>query len=128
MRVRVRRVGAGSLFLLCLVLCALVGLLTGGIVVAASRLALPTEAGSTLLDRIGLWSLLLFPVAYGLVGGIAGAVAGAIYNLAASVTGGVALRLDGLERETRSRGEGEAETAPETTVAGGSESETTGRE
>lgn len=98
-RVRLRRIGLRSIFLLFLVLYGSVGLAVGvGLYLLAGAgivdPGLTETVGMTALDRLGAWSLLLFPVLYGVVGGIAGLVGGALYNLAAAVTGGLRLTLE----------------------------------
>lgn len=115
-RVRLRRIGLRSIFLLFLVLYGSVGLLVGGGLYVFStagmtELGLAETVGMTALDRLGPWSLLVFPALYGLVGGIAGAVGGALYNFAAAVTGGIRLELEDshpveVESSTEDSGEG----------------------
>lgn len=99
---RVRRIGARSVFILFFVLYGFVGLVVGGLMFGASRLEMLPAVSMTPLDRLGAWSLLLFPAAYGLLGGFVGAVAAMLYNFAATFTGGIRLDLTGLEAmETR---------------------------
>lgn len=93
MRVRVRRIGVRSVFLLFLVIYGLVGLLVGGGLAVLSTLDYGPEVASTLIDRLGWWSLVVFPALYGLVGGMAAAVAAILYNAAAVVMRGVRLDL-----------------------------------
>lgn len=102
-RVRLRRIGLRSIFLLFLVLYGSVGLAVGAglYLLAGAGIVDPglTETvGMTALDRLGAWSLALFPVLYGVVGGVAGLVGGALYNLAAAVTGGLRLTLEDERR------------------------------
>lgn len=94
---RVRRIGARSVFILFFVLYGFVGLVVGGLLFGASRLEMLPAVSMTPLDRLGAWSLLLFPAAYGLLGGFVGAVAAMLYNFAATFTGGIRLDLTGLE-------------------------------
>lgn len=94
---RVRRIGARSVFILFFVLYGFVGLVVGGLLFGASRLEFVPAVSMTALDRLGAWSLLLFPAAYGLLGGFVGAVAAMLYNFAATFTGGIRLDLTGLE-------------------------------
>ena len=99
-RVRLRRIGLRSIFLLFLVLYGGVGLAVGvGLWLLSTTgvvdPALTETVGMTALDRLGAWSLVVFPALYGLVGGVAGVVGGALYNFAAAVTGGLRLELEG---------------------------------
>ncbi|MFW6192117.1 MAG: hypothetical protein ACOC83_01415 [Gemmatimonadota bacterium] len=94
---RVRRIGARSVFILFFVLYGFVGLVVGGLLFGASRLEFLPAVSMTPLDRLGAWSLLLFPAAYGLLGGFVGAVAAALYNFAATFTGGIRLDLTGMD-------------------------------
>lgn len=110
MIVRVRRARVPSVFALALVLSAAVGLVVGGAVAAATALPVPEGYQLTLLDRLGLWALVVFPVVYGLAGGLAAAVAALLYNLAAAVTGGI--RVDLRELGTLEE-EAPGEEAPE---------------
>lgn len=115
-RVRLRRIGLRSIFLLFLVLYGGVGLAVGaGLYLLAGAgvvdPALTETVGMTALDRLGAWSLVLFPALYGLVGGIAGAVGAALYNLAATVTGGLRLELEDARRVEVEGGGGGAEEA-----------------
>ena len=99
-RVRLRRIGLRSIFLLFLVLYGGVGLAVGvGLWLLSTTgvvdPALTETVGMTALDRLGAWSLVVFPALYGVVGGAAGVVGGALYNFAAAVTGGLRLELEG---------------------------------
>lgn len=98
MKVRLRKVGTGSVFLLALVIYGTAGLLVGVLVAVAASLPLPVDYELTILDRLGPWAMAVFPVIYGLAGGLFAALAAVLYNLAAAVTGGVRLELRELER------------------------------
>lgn len=111
-RVRLRRIGLRSIFLLFLVLYGGVGLAVGGglYLLAGAGIVDPalTEAvGVTALDRLGAWSLVLFPALYGLIGGSAGVAGAALYNLAAAVTGGLRLELEDAHRVEVEEGDGQ---------------------
>lgn len=97
MKVRVRKVGVGSVFLLALVIYGTAGLMVGGLVAAAASVPLPQDYQLTVLDRLGPWALAVFPAIYGLAGGIFASVAAILYNLAAAVTKGITLELSGIE-------------------------------
>lgn len=118
-RVRLRRIGLRSVFLLFLVLYAGVGLLVGIGLYGLSRAGLAETvgmtAGMTALDRLGAWSMALFPALYGLIGGFAGLVGAALYNTAAALTGGIRLDLEGSrDVEIEEPGDGGAEEAART--------------
>ena len=111
MRVRLRKLGTGSVFLLSLVIWATAGLIVGGLVAAASSVPLPANYELTFLDRLGPWALAAFPLVYGVLGGIFAALAAVIYNMAAAVTGGVRVEipeLDGGRRPSQPEAAGAA--------------------
>ncbi len=94
MRARVRRIRARTVFLMAMILYALVGLLIGGtLYVLNDVLRLVPVAERTWLDQIGAWILVLFPAAYGFLGGFFGAVAAIFYNAIAAIMGGVEVDL-----------------------------------
>lgn len=97
MKVRLRKVGVGSVFLLALVIYGTAGLMVGALVAAAASVPLPQDYQLTVLDRLGPWALAVFPAIYGLAGGIFASVAAILYNLAAAVTKGITLELSGVE-------------------------------
>lgn len=97
MIVRLRRIGTGSVFLVALTLYGIVGFLVGIILAVVSTLELPPGSEVSLISRIGLWSPLVFPVLYGLAGGLSAAVAAALYNAAASVAGGIRVEIPELD-------------------------------
>lgn len=93
MIVRIRRISARSVFLVALVLYGAVGLVVGAALAVVGTVELPPEAQPTFLEGLGPWTLLLFPLAYGLLGGIAAAVAAILYNAAAAVVGGIRVEI-----------------------------------
>lgn len=93
MKTRVRRIGARSVFLLLAVLYGFVGLVVGVLLALLAGSDVATPMVQTTIDRLGWWSALLFPLAYGVIGGLAGAVAAVLYNFAAGITGGVRVEL-----------------------------------
>lgn len=105
MRARLRRIGVRSVFLLFLLLYGVVGLLVGAGVGFLSTLELSPAGADTALDRLGWWSLALFPALYGIAGGLTAAVAAVLYNAAAAVTGGVKLEV-GVAHEVEVAGDG----------------------
>lgn len=108
-QMRLRRIGLRSVSLLLLVLYGGVGLLVGVGLYFLSSVGVSETVGMTALDSLGLWSLVVFPVGYGLAGGLVGLMAAALYNAAAFVTGGIKLELE-LEHPVEVEGpKGEAE-------------------
>ena len=140
MQVEIRRISIRSAFKLAMVLYGLIGFLVGLVLAVAASVEVPPGTEPNILTRLGFWSIAVFPVVYGLVGGLTAAVAVALYNAGASLVGGLRLdfpevepesdgrvRVAGraarylermLERESKSRGpeEGPAESATEGTA------------
>lgn len=128
-RVRLRRVGLRSIFLLFLVLYGGVGLLVGIGLYVLSSAGVTDSVGMTALDRLGPWSMALFPLIYGVVGGIAGTVGAALYNAAAAVTGGIRLDLEGgTAVEVEAPGDAADRAADETGEDGDGGGEAAGRD
>ena len=96
MRLKVRKISARSAFLVALTLHGIVGLLVGVVLAVVSRLAVPAGTEPNLLSSLGMWSILVFPLALGLLSGLMAAVAASLYNAAASVVGGLRIELHGL--------------------------------
>lgn len=103
MKVELRRFRLWSVFRLAAVLYGLVGLVVGALVTGATTMELGTP-DVHLLERLGAWSLAVFPVLYGMVGGLAAAIAAALYNASAAIAGGVEVEVPQLD----SSPEGEA--------------------
>lgn len=93
----VKRIGPGSAFKVGLVLYAFLGLIIGAIVALMSTLmgSLSSLGGSAdtglrgLGFGFGLGSILIFPILYGVIGGISGALGAVVYNLVAGWVGGL---------------------------------------
>lgn len=93
MKTRVRRVGARSVFLLLAVLYGFVGLVVGVLLALLAGSEIATPMARTAIDRLGWWAAVVFPLGYGVVGGLIGAVGAVLYNFAAGVTGGIRVEL-----------------------------------
>lgn len=102
MQVEIRRISIRSAFKLAMVLYGLIGFLVGLVLAVAASVEVPPGTEPNLLTRLGFWSIAVFPVAYGLVGGFTAAVAVALYNAGASLVGG--LRVDFPDVEPQSDG------------------------
>ncbi|MFQ5816828.1 MAG: hypothetical protein ACE5H2_02585 [Terriglobia bacterium] len=90
---QLNRIGPGSMFKLMGFLYLLVGLLIGVIVTLVSFLTpvRPAGAGGAMFGPL---AIVILPIFYGLLGAIFGAIGALLYNLAASVTGGLELELE----------------------------------
>lgn len=93
----VKHIGTGSAFKIGLVLYAFLGLYLGVIMALFSMIS--GSLGPLSPDLVpgakalgigfGLASIIIFPVMYGIVGGVAGAISAALYNLIAGWVGGL---------------------------------------
>ncbi len=92
MQVEIRRISLRSAFKLASVLYGLIGFLVGLVLAVAASVEAPPGTEPNILTRLGFWSIAVFPVLYGLAGGFAAAIAVALYNVGASLVGG--LRFD----------------------------------
>lgn len=95
--VRIRRIRARSAFLVFLVLYGVVGLLVGAVVAVVSSMDLPAGAQPNILNRLGMWSLLVFPAGYGLLAGIVAGISATLYNAAAALVGGIKVEIPDIE-------------------------------
>lgn len=95
--VRIRRIRARSAFLVFLVLYGVVGLLVGAVVAVVSSMDLPAGAQPNILNRLGMWSLLIFPAGYGLLAGIVAGISATLYNAAAALVGGIKVEIPDIE-------------------------------
>jgi hypothetical protein len=98
---RIRSIGLWSAFKLFGVLYGLAGLVLGGIISLLSMLGFLGGVAAGMKDLpaflpvlIGAASIVIFPLVYGMVGAIGGVLASLIYNLAASLSGGLEVRLE----------------------------------
>jgi Transmembrane domain of unknown function (DUF3566) len=92
----VKRIGPGSAFKVGLVVYAFLGLIIGICMALFSMVAgsLGSLAGGAPGARalgfgFGLSAIIIFPILYGIIGGIAGAIGAVVYNLAAGWVGGL---------------------------------------
>ena len=93
----VKHIGPGSAFKIGLVLYACIGLLAGVIMAGVSMMmgSLGSMAGAGAANAkafgfgFGIGSIIIFPILYGIIGGIGGAVSAAIYNVVAGWVGGL---------------------------------------
>jgi hypothetical protein len=98
----IKRISPGSAFKVGLVVYAFLGLLIGVVVACFSliagsvgRLQSGGLVGPAALGMgFGLASILIFPILYGLIGGIVATIVAALYNLAAGWVGGLRIDLE----------------------------------
>jgi hypothetical protein len=93
----VKRIGPGSAFKVGLVVYAFLGLIIGVLMAMFSMVAgsLGSLGGGGATGArafgfgFGLGAIIIFPILYGIIGGIAGAIGAVVYNLAAGWVGGL---------------------------------------
>ena len=96
-----RRVGPGSAFKIGLVLYGIIGLLLGIVMACVSMVAgslgsLGQSAvpGARVLGLgLGFGAIIVFPLLYGVMGGVFAAIGAAIYNLVAGWVGGLEIDI-----------------------------------
>jgi hypothetical protein len=98
----VKRIGPGSAFKVGLVLYAFLGLIVGVIMALVSMMvgslgsvpeaSLP--AVKALGFGLGIGSIIIFPIFYGIIGGIGGAISAFLYNLIAGWVGGLEVEIN----------------------------------
>lgn len=103
MQVEIRRISIRSAFKLAMVLYGLIGFLVGLVLAVATSQEAPPGTEPNLLTRLGFWAIAVFPVVYGLAGGLTAAVAVALYNAGASMVGGLRLEFPDVEPESDGR-------------------------
>ena len=101
--VTVKPIGPGSAFKIGLVLCAARGLLVGIMVAffstVAGSLGSMASAGNPVAARflgfgMGVGAVIIFPICYGIFGGVVGAISAALYNLVAGWIGGLEVEIN----------------------------------
>ena len=93
----IKRVGPMSLAKTYGVICAVMGLVFGGIfaLVSMAGAAVGTAAGGSssgpfgMMAGFGLAAVIIFPIMYGAIGFIGGLIGAVVYNLVAGVAGGI---------------------------------------
>jgi hypothetical protein len=86
-----KRVSPASAFKVGLVAYGIVGLILGVFcsLIAVAGWTFAHHARMPFLHSVGVFAVILCPIVYGIIGGIAAVIAAAIYNLAAGWVGGV---------------------------------------
>jgi hypothetical protein len=88
----VRRIGPGSAFKVGLALYGLVGLIVGlifGLVSLLGGNLVPPDQAGVFRMFFGVGAIIIFPLCYGIGGGIVAAISAVVYNLIARSVGGL---------------------------------------
>ena len=88
-----RHIAPLSAFKVGLIAYGFLGLLLGALCTVVAFAGLPIHAHMPLAGRIGVFAILICPMLYGLIGGIAVAIGAMIYNLASSWVGGIEVEI-----------------------------------
>jgi hypothetical protein len=90
-----RRIAPASAFKVGIVAYGFVGLLLGALcsVVALAGVRFAPQAHLPFTGAIGLAAIIICPIIYGIIGGIAAAIGAAIYNLASGWVGGIEIDI-----------------------------------
>ena len=108
MQVQIRRVSLRSVFLVTMALFGIVGFLIGLILAVVATIEVPPGTEPNLISRLGIWSVVVVPILYGIGAGLVAAIAAALYNAVASLVGGIRVEIPDLQprwspqRDTRS--------------------------
>ena len=97
MQVQVRRISLRSVFLVTMALYGIVGFLVGLILAVVATIEVPAGTEPNILNRLGVWSVVVFPVLYGISAGLLAAIAAALYNSVASLVGGIRVEIPDLQ-------------------------------
>jgi len=95
----VKRIGPGSAFKVGLVLYGLLGLIIGACIslfslVGAGFMRSQNAPAPAIAGMIfGTMAIVMFPILYGVIGGVMGALSALLYNFAARLIGGLDLDL-----------------------------------
>jgi hypothetical protein len=87
-----KRIGPGSAFKVGATVYAFMGLLVGALFALISMLGgalMPASEAGAFRMFFGAGAIVLFPICYGIIGGIGGALGAVIYNLVAGWVGGL---------------------------------------
>ena len=72
MQVQVRRISLRSVFFVTMTLYGIVGFLVGLILAVVATIEVPAGTEPNILNRLGVWSVVVFPVLYGIGAGLLG--------------------------------------------------------
>lgn len=90
-----KRIGPASAFKIGLISYAFLGLIAGVFcsLIVLTGASLAPHAHMPFAPAVGLFAVILCPIVYGIVGGIAAVIGVLIYNLASSWVGGVEVEI-----------------------------------
>ncbi len=97
MLVQIRRISLRSVFLVTMALYGIVGFLVGLVLAIVATLEVPAGSEPNILSRLGIWSVVVFPVLYGLGVGLLAVIAAVLYNSVASLVGGVRVEIPDIQ-------------------------------
>lgn len=92
----IKRVAVLKLAVFQMVLMALFGVIIALFFMAFGAMIgrLGGNEAAGIMGIAGIAALIIFPIMYGVIGFIAGAIGGALYNLVASMVGGIEIEVD----------------------------------
>ena len=92
-----KRIGPGSAFKVGAVAYGLLGLILGifcsAFAIAGRHWHIPQHSQIFWISNVGVFAVILCPIIYGILGGVAAAIGAAIYNLVAGWVGGLEVEL-----------------------------------
>lgn len=103
MQVQIRRISTSSAFLVGMALWGLIGFLVGIALVVVAGLEVPAGTEPSFVEQMGVWAIVLVPLALGIGAGLVHAVAAALYNSVTSVVGGIRIELRSSRAPRRQR-------------------------
>ncbi|MBZ5596879.1 MAG: hypothetical protein LAN83_01040 [Acidobacteriia bacterium] len=91
----VKRIGPASAFKVGLVSYGLLGLIAGVFcsLIALAGISFAPHARMPFAGAIGVFAVILCPIVYGIIGGVASVIGALIYNLASGWVGGVEVEI-----------------------------------
>lgn len=111
MQVQIRRISTSSAFLVGMALYGLIGFLVGIGLVVVAGLEVPAGTEPSFVEELGIWAIVVVPMAFGLGAGFLTAMAAALYNTVTAVVGGIRVELRSGRTPRRKRKK-EGETPP----------------
>jgi hypothetical protein len=96
----IRKVGVWSVARMYGALCAVVGFIVGGLLALLSIVGMGAAIGAAddtpawLVGAFGVGAVITLPIFYGVMGLVSGAIGAVLYNLFASMVGGIEIEVD----------------------------------
>ena len=110
MQVQIRRISTSSAFLVGMALYGLIGFLVGIGLVVVAGLEVPAGTEPSFVEELGVWAIVVVPMAFGIGAGFLTAVAAALYNTVTAVVGGIRVELRSGRSPRRRKREEQADT------------------